>query len=560
MTPFRPIPKGLLPILMICLPYLGGARGCGGDDASVMVIEDGGRDMATAPDAHTPDSGTDDAGLVDAGTDASTDDAGSCGATCVGRGTCADPIVLDALAGADGAVHATGTTAGRGNNVRGCQDSVGPDQVFRYTPTEDGYIRIDSAGTTGDFLYQIKLYAREVCGEDDNELACADGFFTDDDVAYMVVRGTHGVPIYIVVDSSDENPGGEFVLNVTPLHRIAEGSACDPLGNERICAAGLVCAGPRESSTCQAGTNLGCGEGVPAYDITSSFVDGTAVIRGNTLLGTDSILGASCDPDGASTHAMIYKVTMPYAALVDANVATHGAAFMPTVYTRTSCTSAPTEHGCGGGDSVFGAGVQFGQIGPVAAGTDLYIFVDAQRFTISGEGPTSGGGFDLTVQLTRLLSEGAACTPGAPGDRCAAGTVCTGTTPSCQDVDLGCGLGVPVADLNPLIVANAATFYGNSSHYADSLHLSCGGGATPEFVHKILMPFAGSLSASADAEEFYPVVAVRSGSCTGGDLACAEADAVTASDVGHLDAGATVYVIVDGGAGDYTLNVRLFPD
>lgn len=569
MNQLRRISSGLLPILLICVPLLGGARGCSGDSDAPIVEADAGLDMATISDAHVPDAFVPDGFVSDGGTpDAAPDssmpveDGGGCGTSCVGVGTCADPIDLAAVAPPDGAgvMHASGTTAGAPSRIFGCQDSAGPELVYRYTPTEDGFVRIDTAGSTDDFHYNVNVYAREACEVNGNDLACADARIADDEIAYMVVRATHGVPIYIVVDSYDSEISGPFLLNVAVLHPVEVGGVCDPTGAENFCATGLVCAGLSGSTTCQPDLDLGCGTGVPVFDISSRVVDGVAQVRGNTLLGTNALVGASCDRDGTATRSSIYKIHMPYAALVDVTAKVRGAFFMPILYTRTSCTSAPSEHGCSGGFDVSEAALPFTSVGPVAAGTDLYFAVDAHLFTIDGEGPTSGGEFDLSVQLTRLIEEGGECTPGGVGDRCTTHTTCTGTPATCQHVDLGCGFDVAVADLNPLIVANSATFYGNIAHYSDGITLSCGGASKPEFVHKITMPFAGTLSVSVDEEFFtFPVVGVRTGSCMGGDLVCRDGDTIESSEVGHLEAGATVYIIVDGEIGDYALNVRLFP-
>jgi cysteine-rich repeat protein len=195
-------------------------------------------------------------------------------------------------------------------------------------------------------------------------------------------------------------------------------------------------------------------------------------------------------------------------------------------------------------------------MGSITAGTELFIVVDGWS--------TGSGTYTLNMMIERDVADGAECDPLAPGDRCATGTLCapSGATFTCQAVDVGCGVGVPVVDLTSLVSPTGAIAYdGNTALSINRNNGTCTSSShsAPDVVHRLVMPYDGEIRFNIDPsfdEAFY----VREATCMGTQRFCSDPPTQGYSTLGLVPAGTTLFVIVDGwssGSGMYPLRMQL---
>jgi cysteine-rich repeat protein len=524
-------------------------------------------DVLQFPDLGTSDAGTTDGDIVrpDAGPDASGNvvcgdgrrhfseecddnnmiDGDGCSATCMTESTCSRATDLSTGTPIAGGFRLTGSTTASfdGAESSDCGGDDANDRVFSYTPPADGFATFSVRNPT----FYPTIYVRSACNTPSTEIACRGSSFFDDvgDVD-VTVRTTAGETLYVFVDGAYFDEAGNFDLELAFTAFIAEGGTCDPASSSAACGEDLVCAPSGASFTCQAGVDLGCGTGVQVRDITSLFEsDGSLSLTGSTALSPVGSFAGSCASSSSRAPQNIYKITMPYRGSLAVDLDANG--WDEVVYVR-SATCTGMQLACVDTPPIT-------TLRDIAAGTELFVFVD---------GYTAGasGGYTLTASMTRLIEEDGSC-GGSTAGRCAPGLLCVEST--CQAIDLGCGLGVPVVDLDDLRVGSAIEYSGSTAGgYADS-RLSCSSSTStaPLVVHKVTMPFRGEVQVNT-TKTWDDVVAIFPASCnlttTPTGSVCRDFLPVPASALGTIEAGTELYIAVGGysttARGPYVLNVQ----
>jgi hypothetical protein len=130
-----------------------------------------------------------------------------------------------------------GTCGGGGNEV-----------VLAYRPDRAGDLLIDTLGSEFDSV----LYAMSDCTNPESELGCNDDADPSAGVyqSALSLVATPDVPIFIFVDTFNEQVGGLFTLNVAVREQRGLGEECDAQGLRTRCEEGALCA----DGTCVAGT------------------------------------------------------------------------------------------------------------------------------------------------------------------------------------------------------------------------------------------------------------------------------------------------------------------
>jgi len=581
----------------------GGRRDAGSRDAGVVEVmdagtrdggpgSDGGRDAGTPRDAGPPVCGD---GTVQAGEqcdDGNLVGLDGCSPDCMDEATCAMPIDL-ATAGtveADGSITLTARTTGAADHgsATSCGGSGGRDLVISYTPASDGILYVSTDDPLTDF--DTVLHVRTTCGDDMTELAC------DDDSggglrSIVRTRVTGGTPVFIFADGYDDSESGVFHLTVRLIPIRAAGAACDPTRVTDSCATGLVCApAAGGATTCQA-IDLGCGTGVAIVDLGPLVAaDGTFTFSGDTSLDSNVTRGSCSSTVTDTAPETVHSLTLPYAAELSLDLTT---GFDSVIYVRTACTDTATEQTC----SDFTT-VDYDALGPLAAGTRLFVFVDGY-----GSGT---GTYTLTGALRRTLALGAACDTAGTTSRCGAGLVCrasgagtagtcvaqvcgdsrTEGTERCDDGALlpgdGCAADCSLEDQGPggdtcavprtLALApagtgvRAAAASGTTVGAMHDLTGACGTGTVTtalDVVYTFTLTAASDVSIVVTPETGFDAVLYVRGSMgmacdvAGGEIDCADGFTTDTLALTALPPG-TYYIVVDGYSGDtgaYTLSL-----
>jgi hypothetical protein len=140
------------------------------------------------------------------------EDAGLCTDTCQSASdACTSPTVVPAEGGTF-----TGTTSGKSSATGTCQNSIGPEKAFAWTPSASGTATIETCGGITNF--DTVLYVREgtctgaesACDND----TCFNGF-GQQRASRITQEVTSGVTYYIFVDGSFGS-AGQFTLTVKP--------------------------------------------------------------------------------------------------------------------------------------------------------------------------------------------------------------------------------------------------------------------------------------------------------------------------------------------------------
>jgi cysteine-rich repeat protein len=492
--------------------------------------------------------------------DANIDDGDGCSGACTIEGTCEAPIDL-ATAGIPTPtgfrVVGQNTAHVLDNGSGTCRSTLGGlDRVYLYTPPRNGRLtaRTNGLATT----YDTVLHARTDCDLLPTQIAC------DDDAggggrSLFSIDVVGGVPIYIFADARVTVSGtlgtsatGTFELEVSLVATAGEDEPCDPAGVTALCTAGLLCAGDGAGGyTCQSDADLGCGAGVAVVDMTARLTRGQAVYDGDTRMRTNLVRG-TCTSSSHTAGEVIHSLVLPYEARVAIDVAN---AFDAAIYVRSSCLDDTTQLACTDEPESFPGST----LGLLPAGTQLFIVVD---------GWGSGGGtYTLTTRLQRTLPEGSPCDPANPNDACAESTLCASDGAgghTCQSgVDLGCGVGVPVIDLTPLISPTGSITY--SGDTTSSIHRTRGSCApstsvVPEVAHRIVLPYDAEVRISGDPS-WDEVLYVRNVCTMTAERFCSDSPTVPYTRMGLLTAGTELYLFMDGwsssAVGSYPLFVQL---
>ena len=245
-----------------------------------------------------------------------------------------------------------------------------------------------------------------------------------------------------------------------------------------------------------------------------TFTSGTATASGTTV-------GLANDTNGTCATGIAPDVVYAFStsAVQDfrVTVSTTTGTYQPSIYLRTaSCTG--TQVTCANAPAVGGSASL--DIGALPVGT-YYLFID-------GVGGTSGA-YAINATLTNP----------APGDHC--------TNPA------------------PLtFTAGTATASGTTMGLYNAGNGSCATGTAPDVIYSFttssIQEFRVTVSTSTGT--YQPSVYLRSASCTGTQLACANAPALGGSaslNIGALPVG-TYYLWIDGVAGTsgtYSINATL---
>lgn len=221
-----------------------------------------------------------------------------------------------------------------------CTGSLGaPEQVYSFTPPQDGFLRValDSVTDQG-------LYVRTSCVDRGSELACVDdqvGGATE----VLLTAVSAGVPVTLFVDGYAPTEAGPFTLDVSVLVPVGESESNDtvgeanavgaalvtamvsPAGDEDYFAVTVVNAGSKLTvSTAGAGADV-CGPtGSVDTEVAILDVDGTTVLAQNDDLGFTSycsVASVSGLPAGtyyvraAASASFCAGCTFSYAVAID---------------------------------------------------------------------------------------------------------------------------------------------------------------------------------------------------------------------------------------------------
>lgn len=521
--------------------------------------------------------------------DGDTESMDGCDSSCHIEGTCDAPLDFNAIATSppDGIRTFAGDTISARDTVGSddCGASGGQDVVFSYTPTANGLLEIDTEGSSFDTV----IYVRTACASTASELACDDDGGSSSTSALSTVV-TAGTPLFIVVDGFDETERGAFTLHVHEVPVGAAGETCAPDGSGVRCGAGLVCAPGEPDATCTAGADLGCGTGVPVYDL--AFTDGVATFRGTTDLGSAVLMGSCGSTTSPSPAEVVHKFVMPVAGTFTAEVDS-GFDSITYVFTNT----------CGGAELICtdSSVLSRNSLEDLAAGTTVFVVVD-------GYASSGHGGYQLNVSVSPTSAVGGSCGPAVTDAHCGGGTVChtdtcamitcndgivegdedcedgntangDGCSDTCHFEDGGVG-GDSCAGVVPLtlVPTSSAGTYGafasgdTTGNSADFTSPDCGTGTTSaaDVVYSFTLTEERDVTAILRAVgTFEGVVSIRGPgevSCTmdGTEIDC---DSGTGSNFAYAFSAAagTYYVVVDGSGTDetnhgmYTLEIESDP-
>lgn len=405
---------------------------------------------AGARDAGARDAGAHDAGARDAGRDAfvggcgdgirsgaelcddgNTTSGDGCSASCTLEGACTSAVDLDGV----GTVGADGTRVVLGDNEMqpshgdgSCAPSAsGRDMVFRFDPPADGLAVFDTSGA--ETRFDTVLHARTTCATAATEVGCDDESGRGG-ASLLQVAVRAGTPIFVFVDGVDASATrgvGTFELHVRFLPTRAAGETCDPTGGSNRCATGFACTGAAGATTCTAIADGGCGAGVAVVDLDPLLVGRVATYRGDTRTGTTFATGSCAVRGSTGGPEVVHHLRMPVEGFLAVDAPPSG--FDGIIYARTSCTSSASELGCDGSTTL-----DLTTRTPLAAGTDVYIFVDAAS---SGAGP-----YSLTARVRPFARPGEACGVGPTDPACGPTSVCRNESGSyvCRATVCGDGL------------------------------------------------------------------------------------------------------------------------
>lgn len=296
-----------------------------------------------------------------------------------------------------------------------------------------------------------------------------------------------------------------------------------------------------------------CGRTLDLAAIGTADPGGTITFSTDTLSGSDTQQG-DCGGDGSNDMVFAYTPTTDGILMVD----TEGSSFDTVIYVRTTCDSVASEILCDD-DGGTSSGASAASV-MVTHGVPLFIVVDGY----SGD----SGNFDLHVRVRHISALDEPCDPAGLTDRCAVGLLCEPvgetTDHTCQAIDHGCGLGVRVTTL-PIVdgvgTATASTDLGSEVLSGSCMSTTVGTSA-PENVYSFTMPVAGNFSVDLDVD-FDSITYVHTDTCTSDELVCTDSSLLDGGEVGDLDAGTVVFVVVDGYAtgrfGAYTMTVNISP-
>jgi len=303
----------------------------------------------------------------------------------------------------------------------------GHDMVFRFDPPAAGLVVLDTSGA--ETRFDTVLHARTTCASAATELACDDESGRGG-ASLIQVPVTAGTPIFVFVDGSDATATrgiGTFELHVRFLPTRATGEACDPTGATDRCATGFACTGAAGSTTCTSIADGGCGAGVAVVDLDPLLVGRTASYRGDTRTGTTFATGSCAVRGSAGGPEVAHHLTMPIEGFLAIDAPPSG--FDGIIYARTTCGSSASELGCDRSTTL-----DLTSHAPLAAGTDVYIFVDAAS---SGSGP-----YTLTARVRPFARPGEACGTGPTDPACGPTAICRSESGSfvCRATVCGDGL------------------------------------------------------------------------------------------------------------------------
>lgn len=512
-----------------------------------------------------------------------------CSATCTIEGTCDMPLDFDAIASpaVDGVrTFSSDTVSARDTlNSEDCGTDGGKDMVFSYTPTTNGLLQIDTNGSTFDTV----VYVRTTCGSAASELGCDDDGGDAPSSALSIIS-TAGTPLFIVLDGYGSDDSGVFELNIREVPLGAAGDTCALDGSGIRCGAGLVCVAGESAATCVADGDLGCGMGVPVFDV--AIVDGVGTFTGTTELGS-TVLDGSCDLSGSTSPSeIVHKFVMPVEGTFTAFVDT---SFDSVTYVYTGS--------CGGAETVCtdSSTLVRSSLADIPAGTTVFVVVD-------GWASDERGAYTLTISVSPAATVGGACGPELTDAHCGAGTVChtdvcamvmcndaivegdedcedgnvmpgDGCSADCHFEDFGVG-GDMCAGVVPLTLvptSSAGTFGARATGSttglsADFTSPDCGTGTTasPDVVYSFTITEERDITASLrTVAPFQGAVSIRGpgeATCTmdGTEIDC---DSGTGTNYAYAFSAAagTYYVVVDGvgdedaNDGMYTLEIESDP-
>ena len=283
--------------------------------------------------------------------------------------------------------------------------------------------------------------------------------------------------------------------------------------------------------------------------------DGSITLTARTISAGDHGSATTCGASGG--HDLVISYTPSGDGILYVTTDDPLTDFDTVLHVRTTCGDDATQLAC---DDDSGGSLRSTVRTRVTGGTPLFIFAD-------GFDDTESGIFRLTVRLVPVLAAGATCDPARVTDACATGLVCApvaGGGSTCQALDLGCGVGVAVIDLGPLVAADGTfTFSGDTSVDANVTRGTCSSTVTdaaPETVHSLLLPYDAEVSFDL-VSDFDSVLYVRT-ACTdtATERACVDFAGIDYPELGPLTMGTRLFVFADGygaGTGTYTLTGSL---
>ncbi len=259
--------------------------------------------------------------------DGNTIDTDTCSAKCHAQGDCQSPIqialplgTVDVIGKTSGASLVQSTT---------CQDSTGPELVFRVTPAQAGFLTIwtDPAGTTFDSM----IYVRDMgCGSN-TDLACGDNNFAHPDLVSFYV-GPGMQPLTVVLDGYNQQ------LGTFSLHF-------------------------------DLSTGVDCNDPVPI--LASGDTGFTQRVSGTTV-GSNANLQGTC---GGMSNDVVYQVKRIAPGPIAVDTTSVGGALNSITYARTACNSTTlgNELACSGPINDPNSSIDI-----TAGANPLFVVIDAQ--------------------------------------------------------------------------------------------------------------------------------------------------------------------------------------
>lgn len=506
----------------------------------------------------------------------------NCGQAC---GVCADDEQCDELGRCQpvGAGHPcdeatllqdlgeqVGSNAGAAALEQGsCGGAGGAEVAYRFVPSEDGRLRISTAGTA----YDTVLYVRQRCREPDSELGCNDD--TDPGLqSELTVDVLAGVELWIFVDAYGPREQGELRLDVAwdVAPQCPQDADCAALqcGPDPVC--GVSCGECADDQACLAGQCEGCapacgeracgpdpvcgascGECAPELQCVDGACVACVPACDGRECGPDPACGASCGECGEQRHceeglcrlddgvhacdaaAGIERfgahpgttgggpsleqgtcggrgaeAVWAFALNADAclRLSTEGSALDTVLYVRTACEDSASEVVCND-DAV---GLQSAVEVEAVAEQVYWVYVDG--FAAGAEGD-----YSLTVSLCEELDCPADADCGAR--ECGAEPVCATSCGDCpaeeECLDGFCSPdGLAHSCTEAELLDSFGTYAGTTTDAAASERGGCGGrGREQVFVFLVDTPTCVLLS--TEGSDFDTVLHVREGDCLAAD-------------------------------------------